>query len=722
MVESYVWSKESIMNLSTDTIVEYEGDVSLSNSTLVLNGLSSAKFSYAFNTTDKVLQSNELGIDLIVENDNIEANSRYGEDIQVELYIQYYDDVLDDNGQIAGYIIGGRDTYQLHPYFRHEVDGYTSRLEIEIYNKKIANIDVLFINSSEDRVEFKNIQMFNSITVMDAISMYGGSGAGGGGDTPAPPLIDGITLYSTSGSYTIDVMGGELILETLLSDDLILQYAGGTNGRQVELTWLITCLSGAENIGRTQYTISQRVENGVDYALFYGRQVFKALGNGVYNVRVEITNNPTIYTEKNITILNNNITDIEMTILSDNGKLNSDTITNCTLKLLPENNKTQANSHDDIKVTISSYDGNGLAYIWEPSQNYKYSNRNYKVSGGVVNLQLVGAYNGKVKVTVEFINNVNIQYNILYPAGFIKEFIIDVVGIPVSNYVYIDIPAGNVINDSMDRLQVYVKCDSERIYKGGTNGSTYGVESVDGLGSAVVTVDTNDGYANTISYSIIPLTPGKIRFWTNTVTYSGKVVYYIAEEIDIESIKNIPETIIETNTGMFEIASGGGQLEVYPRPNYDWSGDWSFSQATIDGGSVTIQDKGVYALVTADKNGRLNFICTPAKGKPISCELSISNQYPESVTLTTGAGSSEENFKVGVGSTLTIYVEPEQIVNNTHNRYNFLVDKIDSNVNVNMSMSTNYCVITGRQVGKFRLNISRYVDNKFLTSVIIEVV
>ena len=215
MADNLVFSPDSIIDLTKDVASETTGTVTISNGVLILSPVSSATFSYSFDTYDNKLKANSLRAVLDVINSNTTVNSRYDESVQVELYIQYYKEVLDSEGSLQGYELSGNDTYQINPYFIHEKDGYTNTYDITIDNNMIALIKVMYINESTNEVKFKTPKLFNSMEIMDAIQTYGGGEGPGGGSTDpeAPPLIEDLVLYSTSGDYTIGSTDGQLILQ-----------------------------------------------------------------------------------------------------------------------------------------------------------------------------------------------------------------------------------------------------------------------------------------------------------------------------------------------------------------------------------------------------------------------------------------------------------------------------------------------------------------------------
>lgn len=220
---------------------------------------------------------------------------------------------------------------------------------------------------------------------------------------------------------------------------------------------------------------------------------------------------------------------------------------------------------------------------------------------------------------------------------------------------------------------------------------------------------TNAGLGN--NFTLRGVSAGKVSLYLGNNNVHKQFIFDVVDDAD----KTID---ITTNTGLFEITQGGGQLEVYPRPNYDWHGGFSFSQVSIDGGSVTITDKGDYALITGDKNGKLNLICTPTYGPSAQCEITVSNQYPEDVKLT----CADNIFKIPINGSLMIYAEAGNNPNSNYDKYTWAAEKLDADVEYSNGVWDKYCKYIGTALGKFRLSAIRNVDSKFMTSQVIKVV
>ena len=396
---------------------------------------------------------------------------------------------------------------------------------------------------------------------------------------------------------------------------------------------------------------------------------------------------------------------MELKIESPSGKVEGTNYSNASIKLLPETNRSgYGGAGDDMKIiSLVTYDG-GEAEIgsWEGT-----------IEGGRVNFQIRGKKNGKVKLTVQIISGI---YTYFYPLGFTKEFIIDVIGIPVLSDLYTRTPNGKVIDVTKEYIDIIVGTNRSNTM---STSSSYGLESLDGVGQGYVTL-LNSSDNKELTYRVYPLAVGKIKFWGNMQEdyYGYEPVGRVEVNIDITALYKELTTEITTNTGLFEITQGGGQLEVHCTPNYSYAGGYSFSQVSIDGGSVSIDDKGDYALITADREGRLNLICKPDRGKSVQHEISISNQYPEDVKLT----CADNIFKVPINGSLIIYAEAGNKPNSNYDKYDWASEKLDADVGYSGDTWDKNCKFTGTALGKFRVSAQRKVDSKFMASQVIKVV
>lgn len=719
MTESLVWNKKSIINVDTDTMTKSTGTATVSDGSLILGANSSATYNYSYDTTSKVMQAKNLKFVLDVINSDKTVNSRYDESVQLEIYIQYYKKQLDDKGNVTGYLLGINDTYQINPYFKHEVEGYTNEYEVSINDDMMVLIEINFINTSTNQITFINPKVFNSMTIMDAIDEYGGGDKPGGGDTP--PLLEDLVIYSTTGDYTIGDTDGHLILQVGVPDEYIVKYTDSFDA--VALQWTFTDISGNPRTFKTYEHLFKKVtyeetdESGKittvtkTFRISSGQCVLEAYGDGVFKIRVALTDEPTIYAERLITIKNNNVTDMELTIGSPSGKIDGTNYSNASIKLLPETNRNSYTSDVEV-VSLVTYDGYGKAEI---------GNWKGEVQSGIVNFQIKGVAKGKVKLTVRIDGDgpTNTRF---FPIGFTKEFILDVVGVPELTDLYTRLPNGKIIDATKEYIDIIV--GTSRAYNLRYSFSTYGLESLDGVGEGYVNLLTESDNKE-LTYRVYPVAVGKIKFWGNmyeynTSNYNTEYIGRVEVDIDITALYKELTTTLTTNTGLFEITQGDGELEVYCTPNYSYAGKYSFSQASIDGGSVNIGiNNNNYVILTAVKDGRLNLVCKPTRGKAVQHEIVVSGQYPKDVQLTTPDNAD----MIVAGGQLTITGTPGKPYSTRYYEFKWIIDKINPEVDYNSTMDGySYVTITGKGLGLIRVNCYNYYTKEFLASRIFKVV
>ena len=379
-----------------------------------------------------------------------------------------------------------------------------------------------------------------------------------------------------------------------------------------------------------------------------------------------------------------------------------------TLEVIPSNIKQINSSAAAVNLSCISYDEmSGQASIIA-SDGTGYNSVDYTTLPARIKIK--GRNNGKVLFTAKTVN--------LYPAGFSKSWIAEVFDVPEYSDLYTRTPNGKVIDATKEYIDIIV--GTARKYNLKTD-SSYGLTSIDGVGKGYITLLTKSNNKE-LTYRIYPLTPGKIKFWGEMYEHiygsDSRYVGRIEVEVDITELYKELTTEITTNTGLFEITDGGGQLEVYCTPNYNYAGDYSFSQVSIDGGSVSINDKGNYALITANKDGRLNLICRPDRGNPVQCEITVNNQYPKDVQLVTASGE----FKLALGGELTVFAEAGNNPNPNYDEYTLLKDILYPDSAIKIVSGTKDWRLGGTGLGKVRIMARRSVDNSLVASAVVKIV
>lgn len=713
MIETLVWDKVSLLDVSKDTMSASTGTVNINEKALVLSAESTATFEYIYDTSSNKLETEDLKFILDVANSDTSVNSRYNEDVQVEVYIQYYEKQVDAYGNVVGYILGNTDTYQINPYFIHETEGYINEYEVKVEKQPWATIQVNFINISENEVTFNNPQMIKSMEIMDAIDEYGG-----GYNPDEPPLENSINIYNIDGSgdYDIGSSSDELTLRVYIPDEL--------RSTAIYITWAINAISGNPNYIAT-YEDETIVINGLTYNAKNTKVRLKGLANGKIKLTATLGDSAGIYDEQEVTISNCNVTDAELVLLNGDTSIRGAEPVNAQIRFIPALTQSSDSGYMDMRISVDSYDGQGEAFVADINGNYA-SYADLYCNGGVINCKFKGLAEGMIKIRVQI--DAKDGHNNIYPIGFTKEFLINVENIPEQAMVEVTTPDGTTIDTSHQSILVEIKSLVGNLNRGNTsieyesinggevvgvvqgtsyetnpvvvkvtgsaigrskilisvytaNGSflnrvpveinvasltettdiylvspdgtemtteiseliliagtrrsyalynnyiNYGVTSLDNTGNAYVEKLTTANAA-TCEFKLHPISVGRVLFWCELYEYVSGGRYYVGrleQEINIASMNEL-NIEVESSTGSFVIDRAGGQLELHPIANYSYAGGFSFRQVSVDGGAVTIEDKGNYALITASTPGKVNIISTPDFGTEVTTEININIQ------------------------------------------------------------------------------------------------
>lgn len=706
MIEALTWSKDSIVNVDKDIINNQTGTASVTDKSLTLDGVSTVTYSYTYDTTNKTLKTSNLKFYLDVINQDITINSRYDESVQVEVHIQYYKENISDTGVMLGYVLGGTDTIQVNPYYRHEDmpnSGYIKEIEVETNNQFISLIEVNFINTSTNQVIFVDPKIYHSMSVADALENFEFDNNDG------VVTYNDLILYTTDGSWEISNTDEQKYIEVVIPEEYCKQVSDAFGF--LFLDWLFTDIDGNPIID-TVHTQQKIVYPSGTYTVNNGRCQINPKGNGIKKIRAELTGLNQVYDEKHLTITNNNVTDIALRINNASGKIDGNGVIDAYLEVIPVTNKTGvSSSHQDIKiVSLESYDGVGLA---------DYTNFTGQLLNGRVNIGFIGKQNGKVKLIVE-VNVLNSpSYQRLNPVGFRKEFIIDVVNVVPKPDFYLVYYNGTEIDANTPYLRIGVKTDLPNNI--GATQSQYTFQALDaGADVAIQPETTVEG--KELIYRIYPLGIGKVQlkftpyYWIPNRWHAQNP---LITEIEVKEVTTVISTTLTSNTGIFEINNPTGQLEVEATSNYTYHNGYVWSQRTIDGGSVTLAANGNIVTITANKEGKLELVCKPNSGPEAVKEIVVSNQYPVGVNLHTGT----EPAKVLLNSQITVYAEPTTPCATSYDKYNFIINKVTDTANTQINVTNaKYLTFTGNGLGTVRIDCTRQVDNKFMGSIEIEIV
>ena len=718
MNESIVWSPDSIMNIAEDTMSNSSGTVSTSGSSLILAANSEAVYTYTFDTNDNMVKASNLRLSLNVKNSNETVVSRYNESVQVELIIQYYKEVVGGDGVATGYELGTIDTYQVNPYFNHETDGYFKNYDLDIEDTPLVFIEVKFINTSDNEVTFINPLVINSMTVMDAITAYGGSGGGSGGGGTAPELqmINDLVLYSETDKYKIDVYNGKLTLKVSIPP----KYFEGTNNNRLNVSWVFETLSG-NPIYNHNYNNYDYIINGVQYQADSGLcYIERTYSNGTFKVRASIVDSVTgniIYDEKTISIINCNIDDVSIEVLDTEGKIRGCDGTKVRFTI---NNNLGNLTGNLLGLEIAKYDTGQLEI---QKFNGGYYRQGLKFVDNVAETIVGGINDGKAKIILTPDDNV-------YPRTFKKEFIVDVVeATPSEIYLVADkteirshndivnLTVTNNTNTLFDRWRSRIKItypDGGKLGDSKYNGVVNELGWNQGSGENVA---TNTTYG---------LDKGKAILVAEMKTIADAIITYTSEPIEIDitfADEAEPTPVLESSTGVFSIDKGGGQLVLTPIPGYSWYDNYDYSKISVDGGDCDtsfINGRPNKLSIKATKDGTVRITAKPTYGPEISADIVITGQSPEGVNLSVDT----ETTKMLVGNSLIVRATPSNNPNPNNYRFRWDVQKLDTSVDYYQSTRDNDTAyeITGRSIGRLLVRCMDYNTYALLGTIELEVV
>ena len=758
-----VYSKESLVDITTDSTTSTLGTVDISGGQITLGPKSSVSYEYTYEAgQESSIITDILQLDCSVIGLTDGMTTRYNRYLSVLIKIQYYLEVVE--GETKTYYDGNTDTFEIYPYLSNESNN--TSYNIYLQNSYIKKINITYKNDYEsDSVKYTDIKLKYSMSLLEAINKYGG------GSTFVPGS-NSLKFYSVNDKYSIDSYGDSLIMkididennweevvkpyikpkESTYGTTTLIYYENGLNypfdlsnpvlEYTADIRWTVRSKSDNNNAFRTdaygneqiihvkenrdlsdeEKTRLQSVTGSV-----YDREYNRVLNSGdcwsemsvsirsryckiigyqtdTLVVRAEYIDAPNIYFEKEVKINNCSVVDFKLTFDSNEMKIHGNNIQFATLDIIPSNIKTNNNNYAASLSCISYDDMGGKAIIVDDDGN-EYDNISYKVLPARVKVK--GHNNGKVLFTA--------KTDGLYPSGFSKSWIVEVVDVPEISDLYTRTPNGTVIDATKEYIDIIVgtnkQSNLEYYY------SHYGLESLDGVGQGYVTRLT-DSNNKELTYRIYPLSVGKIKFWGNM--HDGDYVGRVEVKVDITALYKELTTNLTTNTGLFEITQGGGQLEVYCTPNYNYAGRYSFSQVSVNGGNVNIDGYENKVRITADREGQTTLICKPERGPSVSHIITISNQYPNDVQLTT-----PDNIDMIVsGGQLTVTGTPGNSYNNNFYSFNWVFDKVTPEVDFDVRNGDyrRTVTITGRGLGLLRVNCYREIDNKFMTSRMFKVV
>ena len=167
------WSRSSITNVALDTINSQSGNASKSGSNIIINKNGSISFLYSYGHTEGNLRTNKFQLNLNIASNNSNEVTRYNTNLAVDIQIQYYEEVLDKNGDVTGYTDGQYDCLSVFPYITSERDGYIKEFIVDLENKYIKNILVTFRYDGENTINIYNPRIYYSMDAVDSVKDAG---------------------------------------------------------------------------------------------------------------------------------------------------------------------------------------------------------------------------------------------------------------------------------------------------------------------------------------------------------------------------------------------------------------------------------------------------------------------------------------------------------------------------------------------------------------------
>lgn len=700
MTENIVWNKNSLIDLSVDSIAEYVGTATLDSGTLTLGAQSSATFNYIYDTTSNIVKATNLKFVLEVINSNTEVSSRYNDNIQLDIYINYYKELLNDAGEVTGYEINGVDTYQINPYFKHEKRetlGYTTDFKVDIVDTPLATISINYINNSDDEVKFSKVKLFNSMTIIEAIKEYGG---GEDDSEMPPPSIDALRIYNVDNKYTIDGVREELILNIFVPDKCIVEVGDNSAFNRVAIDMNAAVIDGDFDYSLSAVSSSNRTIDGVEYAIFYSQYKLKCYGNGKLKLKASLNGNAELYTEKVITIINNNLIDMSLKIHNDDGNIHGTEWIPVTLAYnpaLPED--------DGIVLNMASYDNEGTAqFSFDGQTGYtSLASVNGPISG-YKDFYIRGLTNGQVQFTAKTYN----VHNKIRPVGFTKTWILNVFDAPEP---IISIKSSTGINKVAVGGTLNLTADWVNAPSGITKKYEWLINNIDSTASVTKSNGDNNRTYITVTGKAVGRVYIVCKDYTTLETYAT---------YELEVVENIDEyalPVLTSDTGDFVIDTASGELII--TPSHATETVFTYEQMYVDGGEVIIEEYDNYCKLIGKEDGTTRLKVTTASGLNVYQNVIVSNQYPQGVSIVTSDGSTT----VEVGGTINVFAKPSNNVDTRYDLYSWTYEKIDNTAEVSLNELVDGQVeVTGVTAGQVRVVCISVQNGSILASIELEVI
>ena len=171
-----IWNtKSSILDVKSQTPSEEFGEVIINNDTISLGKDSYVIYTYDYGATGDILQTTAFKIESLVKTSDKKLQSRYRSYIYIDFKILYWAaDVTSESGYSDGNIY----RQVIYPYIQSEKKPRIDDIIIQSQNYFIRQIDIKIgcKDIGEASVEFSGLNVYNEISVEQAIASGGGGG------------------------------------------------------------------------------------------------------------------------------------------------------------------------------------------------------------------------------------------------------------------------------------------------------------------------------------------------------------------------------------------------------------------------------------------------------------------------------------------------------------------------------------------------------------------
>jgi hypothetical protein len=164
------YSKNTLINIYKDTIVSYGGSYTQSNEKLQINKNSWVSFVKDIDSGENGIKTDSLNVEIDIKASGSDISSRYNSKIKVNIKIQYYAEIPNDNGTVD-YTPGLCETICITPYLSNETDGKINSYPIETKNMPIKRLEVYIYNATDSQsVNINNFGIYNSLNLTESLS------------------------------------------------------------------------------------------------------------------------------------------------------------------------------------------------------------------------------------------------------------------------------------------------------------------------------------------------------------------------------------------------------------------------------------------------------------------------------------------------------------------------------------------------------------------------